>query len=130
MPRLWEPTARVFHALEHSGRLAIFLSTSLVNQERNGTMSDSRYTDPHRNDQSRRYGVQGSSGAGFWPWLTAALTALGTLIGLLIGYNWAEQRSAQLSPPTTTGSAPSQSRPAPPAKFGDMPAAPAPAPNR
>jgi hypothetical protein len=74
-------------------------------------MSDPRYTDPHRNDQSRRYGVQGSNGAGFWPWLTAALTALGTLLGLLIGYNWADHRSAQLSPPATTGSAPSQERP-------------------
>jgi hypothetical protein len=70
-------------------------------------MSDPRYSDPHRNDQSRRLG---SSGAGFWPWLTAALTALGTLIGLLIGYNWADHRSAQLSPPATTGSAPSQQR--------------------
>jgi hypothetical protein len=70
-------------------------------------MSDPRFSD--RNDQSRRYGVRGSNGAGgFWPWLTAALTALGTLIGLLIGYNWADHRSAQLSPPTTTGSAPVQ----------------------
>ena len=94
-------------------------------------MSDPRNTDPYRNDQSRRFGVQGSNGAGsIWPWITAALTALGTLIGLLIGYNWADQRSAQLSPPTTTGSAPSQQRSAPPAKFGDMPAAPAPAPNQ
>jgi hypothetical protein len=85
-------------------------------------MSDPRYTDPRRNDQSRRFDVEGSNGAGsFWPWITAALTALGTLIGLLIGYNWADQRSAQLSPPTTTGSAPSQQRSAP---------APAPTPNQ
>jgi hypothetical protein len=76
-------------------------------------MSDPRYTDPHRNDQSRRFGVQGSNGAGFWPWLTAALTALGTLLGLLIGYNWADHRTAQSSPPATTGSAPSQQQPAP-----------------
>jgi hypothetical protein len=77
-------------------------------------MSDPRYTDPHRNDQSRRFGVQGSNGAGFWPWLTAALTALGIIIGLLIGYNWSDrQRSALSSPPATTGSAPSQQRPAP-----------------
>jgi hypothetical protein len=76
-------------------------------------MSDPRYTDPYRNDQSRRFGAQGSN-AGFWPWLTAALTALGTLIGLLIGYNWTDHsRSAQTSPPTTTGSAPSQERPMP-----------------
>src|SRR6266853_1647232 len=113
--RLCERNGRVFHAPEHSGRSAISLSTPLVNQERNGIMSDPRYTDPRGNDQSRRYDVQGSNGAGrFWPWITAALTALGTLIGLLIGYNWADQRSAQLSPPATTGSAPSQPRPAPP----------------
>ena len=74
-------------------------------------MSDPRYSD--RNDQSRRYGVRESNGGGFWPWLTAALTALGLLIGLIIGYNWADQKSAHLSQPTTTGSAPSQQRPAP-----------------
>ena len=73
-------------------------------------MSDPRYTDPHRNDQSRRFGVQGSNGVeGMWPLIMAALTALGILVGLLIGYNWGvHQRITQLSPPTTTGSAPSQ----------------------
>src|SRR5258708_5636521 len=71
-----------------------------------------------------------SGGAGnIWPWIAAALAALGAL-GLLIGYQRSEHASTQSSPPTTTGSAPSQSRPAPPAKFGDMPAAPAPAPNQ
>jgi hypothetical protein len=76
-------------------------------------MSDPRYTDPYRNDQSRRYGLRGSDM--FWPWLTAALTALGLLIGGFIGYNWGvdHERRAQLSPPTTTGSAPLQQRPAP-----------------
>jgi hypothetical protein len=72
-------------------------------------MSDPRYTDPYRNDQSRRNGVQR---ADFWPWLTAALTTLGLLLGGLLGYNWGVDhgRSAQSSPPTTTGSAPSQQR--------------------
>jgi hypothetical protein len=86
-------------------------------------MSDPRYNDPRRNDQWRR--SEGSSGtANIWPWIAAALAGLGAL-GLLYGYNRTEQASTQH--PTTTGSAPSQSRPAPPAKFGDMPA---PAPNQ
>jgi len=46
---------------------------------------DPRRTDPYRNDQSRRYD---NDQAGFWPWLTAGLTALGLLIGGTIGYNW------------------------------------------
>ena len=76
-------------------------------------MSDPRYTDPYRNDQSRRYGDQMPNT--IWPWLTAALTALGLLIGGAIGYNWgaSHERTAQSSPPTTTGSAPSQQLPAP-----------------
>ena len=72
---------------------------------------DPRYTDPHR-----RSGAQGNGDAGFWPWLTAALTALGLLIGGTVGYNWgwgAHEKSAQLSPSTTTGSAPSPQQPAP-----------------
>jgi hypothetical protein len=74
------------------------------------------YTDPYRNDQPTRFGGRESNVVAFWPWLTAAITALGTLIGLLIGFNWGahHERSAQLSPPTTTGSAPSQQRPAHP----------------
>jgi hypothetical protein len=110
---------------EHSGQLAICLLTPSANREREWNMSDPRYTD--RNDQSRRFGVQGSDGAGkFWPWIASALTALGFLVGLLIGYNWGadHERRAQLSPPTTTGLAPSHQRPAPPANFGDMPAPP------
>jgi hypothetical protein len=76
--------------------------------------------DPHDSDSrridARRYGVQGFDRAGFWPWLTAALTALGLLIGGIIGHNWgwsAHEKLAQSSPPATTGSAPSQHRPAP-----------------
>jgi hypothetical protein len=94
-------------------------------------MSDPRCTDPYDNDLSRRFGVQRSNRAGTsWPWITGALTALGTL-ALLIGYNWGadHERRAQSSPPATTGSAPSQQRSAPPAKFGNMPAPPS-APNQ
>jgi len=75
-------------------------------------MSDPHYTD--RNDQSRRNGVQWSDV--FWPWMAAALTGLGLLIGGATGYNWgwgAHEKLAQSNPPTTTGSAPSQQRPAP-----------------
>jgi membrane protein DedA with SNARE-associated domain len=74
-------------------------------------MSDLRNTDPYRSDQSRRYGAQ----QGFWPWLTTALTALGLIIGGIIGYNWgaSHERTVLLNPPTTTGSAPSQQQPAP-----------------
>jgi hypothetical protein len=78
-------------------------------------MSDPRYSDSRRNDELRRYGGQGSDGGGFWPWLTAALTALGLLIGGTIGYNWGwgdHEKRAQVSPPETTGAAPAQ-RPAP-----------------
>ena len=87
------------------------LATPLANQ--NGmewNMSDP--IDPYHNDRSRRYGARRSD---FWPWLTAALTALGLLIGWAIGYNWGvdHERRAQSSPPTTTGSAPSQQQPAP-----------------
>jgi hypothetical protein len=73
--------------------------------------------DPNRDDLSRRYGIQGSNeqgpNQGFWPWLAAALTALGLLIGGAIGHQWgwsAQERLAQSSPPATTGSAPSQNR--------------------
>jgi len=76
-------------------------------------MSDPRHTDPYRNDQSRRYGARDE--VGFWPWLATAFTILGLLIGGAIGYNWRanHEMRAQSSPPATTGSAPSQQRPAP-----------------
>jgi hypothetical protein len=72
-------------------------------------MSNPRYTDPYRGDPSGR----GSDQTGIWPWLTAALTALGLLIGGLFGYNWGveHERVAQSSPPATTGSAPAQHAP-------------------
>jgi hypothetical protein len=67
-------------------------------------------SDPYSSDQSRRYGTRGAAQAGFWPWLTAGLTALGLLLGGLVGYNWGveHQRTAQSGSPATTGSAPSQ----------------------
>src|SRR5882762_4777229 len=78
---------------EHCGRSAVSLPTLLVHQERSGIMSDPRYTDPRRNDQWRR--SEGSSGgANIWPWIAAALVALGAL-GLLYGYNRTEQASTQ-----------------------------------
>jgi hypothetical protein len=72
-------------------------------------MSDPRNTDP---DRTRRYDVDQT---GFWPWLVTAFTILGLLIGGAIGYNWRanHEMRAQSSPPATTGSAPSQQRPAP-----------------
>jgi hypothetical protein len=76
--------------------------------------------DPYHDDRSRRYGIQGSNGQGsdqgFWPWLAAALTALGLLIRGAIGHQWGwsnHERLAQSSPPATTGLAPSHQRPAP-----------------
>jgi hypothetical protein len=63
-------------------------------------------------DQSRNYGTRRPDQAGFWPWLTAALTAVGLLVGGFVGYYWGveHQKSAQSIPPATTGSAPPQQR--------------------
>lgn len=105
----------VVRAQEHSGQASNLLINTAGQPGMEWNMSNP--TDPYRNDQSRRFGVRGPDQAGFWPWLTAALTALGLLIGGTIGYNWgwgAHEKSAQSSPPTTTGSAPPQQRPAPP----------------
>jgi hypothetical protein len=74
-------------------------------------------SDPYSSDQPRRYG--GSYPTGLWSWLAPVLAALGLLIGGIIGYNWGygsgveHQMKAQSGPPATTGSAPSQQRPAP-----------------
>jgi hypothetical protein len=82
-------------------------------------MSDPRYSDSRQSDELRRYGGQGSNGQWFsqlWPWLTAAMTALGLLVGGIIGHSWGwndYQKKAESSPPATTGSAPSEQRPAP-----------------
>jgi hypothetical protein len=104
-------------------------------------MSDPRYTDPRRTDPLRRFDLQGSSSAGtMWTWV-AAIIAVIVVLGLVIGYSRTDQASNQPNQPTTTGAAPSPSRPAPPAKSGDKsgdvpapaapaPAAPAPAPNQ
>jgi len=59
-------------------------------------------SDPYRNDQSRR---DDADRTGFWTRLTAALTALGFLIGGAIGYNWgwgAHKQRARSSPRSTT----------------------------
>jgi hypothetical protein len=70
-------------------------------------------SDPYRSDQSRRYG--GSDQAGIWSWLAPLLTAIGLVVGGLLGFYWGVQheKEAQSRPPATTGSAPSQQRPAP-----------------
>jgi hypothetical protein len=79
-------------------------------------MSDPRNTDPYRNERSRISGVRRFDQTGFWPWLTAALTALGLLLGGYFGYHTGYNsglehgKSAQSSPSTTTGSAPPQQR--------------------
>jgi hypothetical protein len=73
-------------------------------------MSDPRYTDPSG---------RGDDLAGLWSWLAPLLTALGLLIGGIIGYNWGyssgaeHERSAEVRPPATTGSAPSHTPGAP-----------------
>jgi hypothetical protein len=77
-------------------------------------MSDPRYTDPYRSNPSGR----GTDAAGMLSWLVPLLTTLGLLIGGFLGYNWGysvgqQERSAQVSPHATTGSAPSEHRPAP-----------------
>jgi hypothetical protein len=77
-------------------------------------MSDPRNTDPYRNERSRSSGVGRSDQTRFWLWLTPVLTALGLLLGSYFGYragyNSGLEHSAQSSPSTTTGSAPSQQR--------------------
>ena len=91
-------------------------------------MSDPHDTDPRRSDLPRRLDLEEpSSGGSMWPWL-AGLVAILVIVGLAIGYNWTEQASDnQSNAPTTTGAAPSESRPAPPANPSGNASQPAPA---
>jgi hypothetical protein len=96
-------------------------------------MSDPGNTDPRRSDLPGRHldFEAMSSRRSMWPWL-AALVVILIIIGIAVGYNRTEQASnSQSNAPTTTGAAPSQPRPAPPANpGGNTPLTPAPpAPN-
>jgi hypothetical protein len=100
-------------------------------------MSDPRDTDPRYADLKRRLDEAPSGGGSMWPWL-AGLVAVLALVGMSIGYNWTHEASDnQSNAPTTTGAAPSEPRPAPPANPGGnasrttpaMPTPPAPSPN-
>ena len=91
-------------------------------------MSDPRDTDPGRSDVPRRLDLEGpSSGGSMWPWLAALVVVL-AILGLAIGYNRIEQASNnQSNAPATTGAAPSEPRPAPPANPGGNAMRPPPA---
>ena len=90
-------------------------------------MSDPHETDPRRYDLPRGLDLEEpSSRRSMWPWL-AALVAILAILGLGIEYNRTEQASDnQSNAPTTTGAAPSEPRPAPPATPGDNASRPAP----
>ena len=92
-------------------------------------MPDPHDTDPRRSDLPRRLDFDAaSSRASMWPWWLAALVAILVIVGVAIGYNRTEQTSNnQSNTPTTTGAAPSESRPAPPANPGGDASRPAPA---
>jgi hypothetical protein len=91
-------------------------------------MSDPHDTDPRRSDLPRRLDLEEpSSGGSMWPWL-AGLVGILAIIGMAIGYNRTEQASDhQSNAPTTTGAAPSEPRPAPPANPDGNASRPAPA---
>jgi len=91
-------------------------------------MSDPRDTDARRSDVPRRLDLEGpSSGGSMWPWLAALVVVL-AILGLAIGYNRIEQASNnQSNAPATTGAAPSEPRPAPPANPGGNAMRPPPA---
>jgi hypothetical protein len=92
-------------------------------------MYDPRDTDPRRSDLPRRLDLEGPSNSGsMWAWLAALVVVL-AILGITVGYNWTEQAgNNQSNVPTTTGAAPSEPRPPPPA--GNTPVTPpAPAPN-
>ena len=93
-------------------------------------MSDPRETDPRYTDLKRRLDEAPSGGGSMWLWLAALVVVL-AIVGMSIGYNWTHQASDnQSNAPTTTGAAPSEPRPAPPANPGGnkpvTPAAPTP----
>jgi len=90
-------------------------------------MSNPHDTDP-RSDLPRGLDLEARrSGGPMWPWL-AALVAILAILGLAIGYNRTEQASNnQSNAPTTTGAAPLEPRPAPPANPGGDASRPAPA---
>jgi cell division protein FtsN len=91
-------------------------------------MSDPHDTDSRRSDLPRRLDLEApSSGGSMWAWLAALVIVL-AIIGLAIGYNRTEKASDnQSNAPTTTGAAPSEPRPAPPANAGGNASRPAPA---
>jgi hypothetical protein len=91
-------------------------------------MSDPHDTDPRRSDLPRRLDLEAPSSSGsMWPWL-AGLVGILVILGMAIGYNRTEQASDnQSNAPTTTGAAPSEPRPAPPANPGGNTSRPAPA---
>jgi len=91
-------------------------------------MSDPHGTDPRRSDLPRRLDLEApSSGGSMWTWL-AALVVIVAILGMAIGYHRTEHASDnQSNAPTTTGAAPSEPRPAPPANPGGNTSRPAPA---
>ena len=91
-------------------------------------MSDPRDTDPRHADLKRRLDPEApGTGGSMWPWL-AAFVAVLAIIGMSIGYNWTERANDnQSNAPTTTGAAPSEPRPAPPANPGGNASRPTPA---
>jgi cell division protein FtsN len=91
-------------------------------------MSNPHDIDPRRADLPRRPDLEApSSGGSMWAWL-AALVVILVILGMVVGYNRTERASNnQSNPPTTTGAAPSEPRPAPPANSGGNASQPAPA---
>jgi hypothetical protein len=96
-------------------------------------MSHPQDTDPRSSDLHRHPDLESPRRRGsMWPWL-AALVILLAIFAMAIGYNRTEQATDnQSNAPTTTGAAPSEPRPAPPANPGgnaspSAPATPAPA---
>jgi hypothetical protein len=93
-------------------------------------MSDPHDTDPRRYDLPRRPDLEAQGrGVSAWIWLVTLVAVL-AIVGIAIGFNRTEQASRnQSNAPTTTGAAPSESRPPPPANPGgnaSRPAAPVP----